>query len=138
MWRLALVLAVVGCTDHGKSPGPRPVDTPAFQPLICTSGTPGSVECPVNTAVFDEVGVGVRATFTMQFLGSGAYMNGVRFVAGPDGLHADVSLLVFPHGVATPTVHPLGRIDLEPDQASEPITSATVGDLEKLAFRFED
>lgn len=75
--------------------GSNTIQTAAFFPLICTSGAPGTTDCPFNDVSLDEVGsVGSKIRFTVQALGSGLYLSNMKLLPGPDGAYIEHPLFV--------------------------------------------
>jgi len=66
------------------------IETVAFIPAICTSGTPPAPECPVNDVDLSPYGLaGAKLHFVAQALGSGIYLNQLSIVAGADGVYLE-------------------------------------------------
>jgi len=72
------------------------IETVAFIPAICTSGTPSvppaapNPTCPVNDVDLSPYGVaGAKLHFVAQALGSGIYLNQLSIIAGPDGVYLE-------------------------------------------------
>jgi mono/diheme cytochrome c family protein len=79
-------------TDGGTGPN---LETDPFTALICTSGAPGTVDCPYNNVALDKVGVpGGVVRFTVQALGSGLYMSNMKLVPGAEGAYIEHPLFV--------------------------------------------
>jgi len=71
------------------------LETAAFLPLICTSGAPGTTDCPFNDVALDDVGViGAKIRFTVQALGSGLYVSNLKLMPGADGAYIEHPLFV--------------------------------------------
>lgn len=84
------------------SDGGPVLETAAFAPAICTSGTAPSATCPINTIDLTDLGLpGAKIEFVAQALGSGLYLNKLQIIAGTDGAYLEHPLFVsWPEGSA--------------------------------------
>lgn len=81
--------------DPGLTDPTANLETEPFLPLICTSGTPPDVTCPVNDVDLTSVGLaGSRVHFVAQALGSGLYLNQLKVIAGTGGVYLEHPLFV--------------------------------------------
>ncbi|HTL84509.1 MAG TPA: hypothetical protein VL856_04960 [Acidimicrobiia bacterium] len=71
------------------------LETAAFLPLICTSGAPGTQDCPFNNVDLTDVGIPeAKIQFTVQALGSGLYLSNLKLVPGSMGAYIEHPLFV--------------------------------------------
>jgi hypothetical protein len=105
MRRFAIAL-LAACGGNGSTADgpmePDSYDTPPFVPILCTSGTPGEPNCPLNTVPLDEVGTaGATFRFTWTLLGSGHYIGEAKLTAGPEGLYVENPIFMLLPGDST-------------------------------------
>lgn len=78
------------------SGGNTGIETAKFTPQICTSGAPGTANCPINHVALDGVGlVGAEIQFVAQALGNtDTYVNDLYLKAAADGAYIEHPLFV--------------------------------------------
>ena len=105
-------IAVDSTTKDSLPAGPRTDGAPLG---LCTNGTPGGPNCPINTIPLDNLGIGgipgARITFIVQAAGGGIYLTDMRLVPGSKGAHIEHPLFfsIPSDPMSEPIVDPLDR-----------------------------
>jgi hypothetical protein len=80
--------------ERDARPPAMVIETTPFQPLLCTSGQPGSPTCPINTVDLTALGTAATFTFVAEALSNDLYATQLSFTAGVDGLYLEHPLLL--------------------------------------------
>jgi hypothetical protein len=73
------------------------LETAAFTPLLCTSGTPGEATCPINYVDISglvEGWMGAKIKFVAQPLSQDLYLTNLALEGGPEGVYLEHPLFV--------------------------------------------
>jgi hypothetical protein len=95
-------------------PVPDPIRTDPFTPMLCTSGNPGDVTCPINTVDLSAVGptpVPATFSFVLQSVNGDSYYTQLKLKAGADGVYIEhPQIETYVDGGTDPTADPLDRL----------------------------
>lgn len=105
------VLAWVTAQRDATPPMPGP-ETAQMMAMPCTSGAPGTANCPINTVDLTAVGTaGSSITFVAAPVGSDLYVTEMTLKAGAAGAYIEHPLFVaYPAAPAKPTPDPIDQL----------------------------
>ncbi len=117
---------VAGTADTG-------LETAAFTPLLCTSGSPGEATCPIN---YVDIGglvegwAGAQIRFVAQPLSQDLYLTNLALQGGPEGVYLEHPLFVSWPAQGQPIPDTLDRffsvkLNMMPGAMAEPIGGGT-------------
>lgn len=92
-------------------PPVAPIRTMQMPMMLCTTGAPGTPDCPINTIDLSSLGpTGSTFEIVVSQLADSAYLTNMKFKAGADGLYLAHPLLEsWPSGATEPIVDPIDR-----------------------------
>lgn len=131
--------------------GDMTLATAPFNPLLCTSGSPGDPTCPVNIVDISPLvtgWAGAQIKFVAQPLGTDLYVTNLALITGSEGVYIEHPLFVsWPNDGSQPLPDTLDRyfnvkLNLKAGDAPAPIGGGTAAFInfnpqDKLAINFK-